>query len=106
MELSTKELNQAKGKIVSDIKTVITDGEDLLKAAANLSSASLSTARDTLDEKFNSVKTRVMNASRPAMTRARQSASAADDYVHGNPWTMIAAAAVAAVVVGMLVARR
>lgn len=39
MEHGTDEFNRAKGKMASDIRTVITDGEDLLKAAGHASGA-------------------------------------------------------------------
>jgi ElaB/YqjD/DUF883 family membrane-anchored ribosome-binding protein len=106
MEQRTDEFNQAKGKMASDIKTVITDGEDLLKAAANVSSAGLAVAREKFGEKLSSAKARLVDASRPAVDKARRTATAANGYVHGNPWTVIGVAAAAGALIGFLAAKR
>ena len=95
MEQKTGEFSQAKSKMASDIKTVITDGEDLLKAAASASGAGFAAARG-----------RLVDASRPAVDQARMTAAAANGYVHGNPWTAVGIAAVAGVLIGFLVTRR
>jgi ElaB/YqjD/DUF883 family membrane-anchored ribosome-binding protein len=106
MEQRADEFNQAKGKMASDIKTVITDGEDLLKAAANVSSAGLAVARGKFEEKLTSAKTRLVDASQPAVDKAGRTAAAANGYVHGNPWTVIGVAAAAGALIGFLAARR
>jgi len=106
MEQRTDEFNQAKGKMANDIKTVIADGEDLLKAAANVSSAGFAVAREKFDEKFSSAKARLVDASRPAVDKARRTATAANGYVHGNPWTVIGVAAAAGALIGFLAAKR
>lgn len=106
MESKSDEFNQAKGRIVSDIKAVITDGEDLIKAAAHVSAASVASARNRLDQKFNGVKAQLMDASRPALDRAKKTACAADKFVHGSPWTAIGAVAAAALILGVLASWR
>lgn len=106
MEQRTDEFNQAKGKMAGDIKTVIADGEDLLKAAANVSGAGLAAAREKFDETLSSAKGRLVDASRPAIDKARSTAAAVDGYVQGNPWTVIAVAVAAAALIGFLAARR
>jgi ElaB/YqjD/DUF883 family membrane-anchored ribosome-binding protein len=106
MELRTDEFNQAKGKLAGDIKTVVTDGEDLLKAAANVSGAGITLVRDTLGEKISNAKAGLVDASRPAVDKARKSAAAIDGYVHGNPWTVIGVAAIAGLLIGFLSSKR
>jgi len=106
MEPRTDEFNQAKGKMADDIKTVITDGRDLLKAAANASGAGMAVARDKFDEKLSNAKARLVDASRPAVDKARKTAAAANGYVHGNPWTVIGVAAAAGALIGFLAAKR
>jgi ElaB/YqjD/DUF883 family membrane-anchored ribosome-binding protein len=106
IEQRTDEFNQAKDKLAGDIKSVISDGEGLLKAAANVSGAGLAAAREKLDEKLVSARTKLVDASRPAVDKARRTAAAADGYVHGNPWTAIGVAAAAGILIGFLAARR
>lgn len=106
MEQRTDEFKQVRDKMAGDIKTVINDGEDLLKAAANVSGAGIAAVRDRLDEKLSSARARLAVASRPAVDMARRSAAAADGYVHGNPWVVIGAAAVIGALIGFLASRR
>lgn len=106
MEQRADEFNQAKSKMANDIKTVITDGEDFLRAAANVSSAGLAAARGKFEEKLTNAKARLVDASQPAVDKARRSAAAANGYVHGNPWTAIGVAAAVGALVGFLVAKR
>ncbi len=106
MKLSTNEFNQAKGKMASDIKTVIADGDDLLKAAAHVSGAGFAVAREKFDDTLSSVKARWEDVSQPAVDKARRTAAAANGYVHGNPWTMIGIAAAAGALIGFLSAKR
>jgi len=106
MEQRTDEFNQAKGRLANDIKTVIADGEGVLKAAVNVSGAGLAVAREKLDETLSSARAKLADASRPAIDKARRTAAATDDYVHDNPWTAIAVAAAAGALIGFLTARR
>ena len=106
MKQSTAEFNQARGKMADDIKTVIADGEDLLKAAANVSGAGFAAAREKLDETLSGTRARLVDASRPAVDKARRTAAAANGYVHGNPWPVIGVAAAAGILIGFLAARR
>jgi ElaB/YqjD/DUF883 family membrane-anchored ribosome-binding protein len=106
MEQRADEFNQVKGKMASDIKTVINDGEDLLKAAANASSAGFTAARQKIDAKLCGAKSMLLDASKPAVDKARRSAVVANEYVHGNPWAAIGFAVAASAVIGFLAARR
>ena len=106
MEQRTGEFNQAKGKMANEIKTVITDGEHLLKAAANVSGAGFAVARDKIYEKLSSARARLVDASRPAVDKAKRTAAAANGYVHGNPWTVIGVAAAVGALFGFLATRR
>ena len=106
MEQITGEFNQAKGKLASDIKTVITDGEDLLKAAANVSGAGFAVMRGKIDEKLCNAKGMLIDASRPVVEKARRGAGAANQYVHGNPWAVIGFAVAASALIGFWAAKR
>ena len=106
MERTVDEFNLAKSRITGDIKTVIADSEDLLKAAANVSGEGVAVAREKFEEKFRSAKTRLAEASRPVVDKARETAVTANDYVHEHPWTAIGVAAAVGLLVGILAAKR
>ena len=100
------EFNQAKNKMAGDIKTVITDGEDLLKAAAEVSGEGFAVARSKFEEKLGSARARLADASQAAVGKAKGTAAAADGYVHDNPWPVIGVAAAAGLLIGFLASRR
>jgi ElaB/YqjD/DUF883 family membrane-anchored ribosome-binding protein len=106
MEQRTDEFNEAKGRLANDIRTVVTDGEGLLKSAVNVSGAGLAVAREKFDETLSGARARLADASRPAIDRARRTAAATNDYVHDNPWTVIAVAVAAGALIGFLTTRR
>jgi ElaB/YqjD/DUF883 family membrane-anchored ribosome-binding protein len=100
------EFNRARIRMTGDLKTVIADGEDLLKAAAQASGEGFAVAREKFAEKLGSARARLAEASQAAVARAGKTAAAADDYVHARPWTAIGVAAAAGILIGLLAARR
>ena len=86
--------------------TVIADGEDLLKAAADVSGESFAVAREKFAEKLGNARARVADASQAVAGSARKSAAVADEYVHDSPWIVIGIAAAAGMLIGFLAARR
>lgn len=106
MKQTVDEFNLAKSKMASDFKAVITDTEDLLKAAAEVSGEGFAVARGKFEEKLGSARARLADASQAAVGTARKRAAAADDYVHDSPWIVIGIAAAAGILIGFLAARR
>jgi ElaB/YqjD/DUF883 family membrane-anchored ribosome-binding protein len=100
------EFNRARTRMAGDIKTVIADGEDLLKAAADVSGEGFAVARKKFAEKLGSARAKLADASEAAVGTAREVAAAADDYVHDSPWTAIGIAAAGGMLIGFLAARR
>lgn len=102
MEHTASEFNRAKGKMADDLKMIVSDGEDLLKAAANASGEGFTAARAKFSEKIVSAKAKLADLSQPVIEKAGQ----ANDYVHGSPWTAIGVAVAAGMLIGFLAARR
>jgi ElaB/YqjD/DUF883 family membrane-anchored ribosome-binding protein len=96
------EFNRVKGKMSDDLRLIVSDGEALLKAAANASGEGFTAARAKFAEQVMSVKAKLADVSRPVVEGAGQ----ADDYVQDNPWTAIGVAAAVGMLVGFLVAKR
>ncbi len=100
------EFDRARGRMAVDFRTMITDSEDLLKAAAAVSGEGFAAARTKFEEKLKSAKASLAQASQPALDRTRESAAVADEYVRGNPWTAIGVAIAAGTLIGLLAAKR
>jgi ElaB/YqjD/DUF883 family membrane-anchored ribosome-binding protein len=106
MNRAVEEFDRAKGRMAVDFRTMITDSEDLLKAAATVSGEGFAVARTRFEEKLKSARTALAEASQPVFDRTRETAAVADDYVRGNPWSAVGIAVAAGVLIGFLAAKR
>ena len=95
-----------KDKLIEDLKVVAQDVEELLKATAGQAGEKIATARARAEESLRGAKTRLAEAGDEVTARARAAATAADDYVHDNPWQAIGIAAGVAFLLGCLISRR
>jgi ElaB/YqjD/DUF883 family membrane-anchored ribosome-binding protein len=105
-EKTVGEFNRTKGKMVDDFKAIVTDADDLLHATAKVSGEGFDAAREKFAEKLTSAKTSLAEAEKHVVDRAKQAATATDDYVKGNPWTAAGIAAGVGLLIGFLVAKR
>ena len=87
------DFDRAKGKMAADFKTMITDSEDLLKAAASVSGEGFGAARSKFEERVKSAKAMLADASPP-------------EYIRGNPWAAVGIAVAAGLLIGLLAAKR
>jgi ElaB/YqjD/DUF883 family membrane-anchored ribosome-binding protein len=100
------EFNRTKGKMVDDFKAIVTDADDLLQATAKVSGEGFNAARAKFAERLKSAKTSLAEAEQQVVDKAKQAATATDNYVKGNPWTAVGIAAGVGILVGFLVAKR
>ena len=98
--------DRARGRMVGDFRTMITDSEELLKAAATVSGEGFTVARTKFEEKVKRAKAALADASQPVLDRTKEAAAVADNYVHGNPWTVAGVAITAGLFIGFLAAKR
>ena len=106
MERAVNEFERARGRMAGDFRTMISDSEDLLKAAASVSGEGFTAARTKFEEKLRRAKVTLADASQPVLDRTRETAAVADHYVRGNAWTAIGVAIAAGALLGFLTARR
>ena len=100
----------ARDKLLHEFNEVVTDTEQLLKAAASTGGEKTQALRSSVEHSLKAARERLRELEHDAEKRARAAAKAADVYVHGHPWQSIAiaagACAVVGVVVGLLLNRR
>ena len=99
-------LVESKDQVVSDFKALLSEGEAFFKSAAGSGDQALAAARDQFREQLASAKARYGELQDAAFQQARRTATATDEYVHGNPWTSIAVAGGVGLLVGMLIMNR
>jgi ElaB/YqjD/DUF883 family membrane-anchored ribosome-binding protein len=96
----------SKDKLVADMKVVIADAEELLKATASAAGDRVSAARARMEDSLRIARVKLAEAQEVVVDKAKAAARATDDYVHANPWRSVGIAAGAGLVIGMLISRR
>ena len=93
-------------QLVSDIKAVISDAEEMLSATADQAGEKVANLRARVQTRLLDAKERLSEAEELLVARTRAAAQATDAYVHESPWTAIGIAAGVGLLVGLVVARR
>lgn len=96
----------SKEKVVSDLKVLIGDTEELLKATAGQAGEKMAVARERVQASLAVYKERLVEAERALMERTKEAARATDEYVHDHPWQAVGVAAGIGFLLGLLVSRR
>ena len=95
-----------KEKLFADVKLVIADTEDLLRATAGQAGDKIAEIRARTQDRLASAKIKLTEAEAVLVDKARQVGRVADDYVHDNPWRSVGVAAGFGFIVGLLIGRR
>ncbi|MFZ1909342.1 MAG: DUF883 family protein [Burkholderiales bacterium] len=93
-------------KLVADLRTLVADTEELLRATAGQAGEKAAAARERMQASLARSKQRLLEAERTLEDKAGQAARAVEEYVHENPWRAVGIAALAGFVLGALINRR
>ena len=93
-------------KFVQDMKLVISDAEELLRATANQAGEKIGVARERIQDSIHQAKVKLADAEVVLRERAQQAARDTDEYVRDNPWRAIGVAAGIGLVLGIILSRR
>jgi len=102
----TTETAVTKDKLVQDLRIVISDAEDLLRATASQAGEKAAAAREKIQDSLHRAKVKLAQAEDIMIDNARQAARATDEYVHDNPWRAVGIAAGVGLLIGLLIGRR
>lgn len=95
-----------KDKLMSDLRVVVADGEELLRMTADQAGAAAADLRSRIQVRMNQAKTDLVRLQESAVIKAKAAGHATDEFVHENPWKSIGVAAGVGLVVGLLISRR
>jgi len=95
-----------KEKLVSDLKVVISDTEELLRATAGAAGEKVTELRERLGVRLRDTKERVMDLEAALIDKTKAAARATDDFVHEEPWKAVGVAAALGLALGVLIGRR
>jgi ElaB/YqjD/DUF883 family membrane-anchored ribosome-binding protein len=94
------------GALMADLRAVVADAEELLKATADQTGERVVAARGKAEESLKAAKARLDEQEAALMVKTKAVAKATEDYVRDNPWKSVGIAAAAGLVLGILAKRR
>ena len=95
-----------KEKLVADLKVVVADAEELLRATAAQAGEKVSAARERIQASLAAAKVKLTEAERALLEKTKEAAKATDEFVHEHPWKAVGIAAGAGLLIGILISRR
>lgn len=104
-KLANVENEISKEKLMQDLRVVVADAEDLLRATAGQAGEKVSAARERIQENLAAAKQRLAAAQDAVVAKTKEAAKVTDEYVHENPWKAVGIAAGVGLVIGMLISR-
>lgn len=96
----------SKDKLVSDMKVVIADAEEILRVTANQAGEKAVELRARITERLRDAKVRIQDAEAAIVDKTKAAARATDDFVHDHPWQAVGVAAAVGLALGVLIGRR
>ena len=98
--------NASKEKLVSDLKIVVADAEEILRATASQAGEKVGELRERIQERLRDAKIRLQDAEAALVDKTKAAARATDDFVHEHPWQAVGVAAALGLALGVLIGRR
>jgi len=98
--------NASKEKLMEDLRMVVADAEELLKATANQAGDQIASVRSKASDSLRAAKARLAEAQTSAVERIKVAAQTPDHYVHEKPWQSIGIAATVGILIGVLIGRQ
>jgi ElaB/YqjD/DUF883 family membrane-anchored ribosome-binding protein len=104
--MTTSDTTVTKEKLAEDLKIVIADAEELLRATASQAGEKVSAAREKIQDSLHQAKVKLAEVEDILLDKGKEAARATDEYVHDHPWKAVGIAAGVGLVIGMLISRR
>jgi ElaB/YqjD/DUF883 family membrane-anchored ribosome-binding protein len=95
-----------RDKFVQDMRVVISDAEELLRATATQAGEKIGVARERIQDSIHQAKVKLAETEAIVRERAQQVARDGEEYVRDNPWRAIGIAAGIGLVLGLILSRR
>jgi len=104
MEINMEHITSEK--LMQDMRVVVADAEDLLKATAGQTGERIEKIRAKAEESLRTARNRMQIAGKAVQESATEAVQTVDDQVRKNPWTAVGIAAGVGLVLGIVLGRR
>ena len=102
----SKEAAVAKEKLAEDLKAVIADAEELLRATAGEAGERFAATRQKVQESIERARAELGDVEDLLVDHGKEAARVADEYVRAHPWQSVGIAAGIGIIIGLLITRR
>lgn len=96
----------SRQKLLTDVKTLMSDADEIVKAMASATGEKATELGDKLRVKLRSAKEKMGDVQEVVADKAKAAARATDDFVHDNPWQAVGIAAGVGFLLGLLINRK
>lgn len=93
----------SKAKLVGDLRNLVADAEELLKATASQAGDKIGVARQKIEQSLIEGKKALADAEKTLVAKSKECADIADDYVRENPWSAVGIAGGIGLILGLLI---
>jgi len=93
-------------RLVQDLRTLVADAEDLVKATAAETGERIKNARTRLEGHLRVARARLDEAQLALVEQSKVAAAAGDRFARENPWKVAGIAAGIGLLLGVLIGRR
>ena len=93
-------------KLVADMKNVVADTEEILRATAGVAGEKMAELRERIGESLQGAKERIAEAEEMLVDRTKAAARATDEFVNEKPWQAVGIAAGVGLLLGIIIGRR
>jgi ElaB/YqjD/DUF883 family membrane-anchored ribosome-binding protein len=100
------EMDVTTDKLMQELKAVVGDTEDLLKATASQGGEQIARIRARAEESLQTARARMKSITQAAEAQALEAAREVNKQVHDNPWTAVGVAAGLGLVIGIVLGRK
>ena len=90
-------------KLVGDLRNLVADAEELMKATASQAGEKVAEARRKIEQSLIEGKKALADAEKTLRQKSKEAVDLADDYVRDNPWSAVGIAAGVGLVLGLLI---
>ena len=95
--------SSSKERLAGDLKNLVADAEELLKATASQAGDKIGLARQKIEQSLIEGKKALADAEKTLVAKSKECAEIADDYVRENPWSAVGIAGGIGLVLGLLI---
>jgi ElaB/YqjD/DUF883 family membrane-anchored ribosome-binding protein len=93
-------------KLAADIKVLVNDTEELVKATASQTGEKVVELRNRVQDAVTNIKPQLAKLETVVVDKAKTTVTAAETYLHENPWAAVGVSAGIGLVIGLLIGRR